>query len=497
MTTAVRGGLLLEPGHLSRSEDLLLGDGIIEEVGRHVSGGDRDLDASGCIVIAGLVDAHTHSGQVLAPRLWDDVWLEEWMLLASYLGGPVTPEDAYIAAAVTAGEILASGGVALLDHAPRLGSDAAPEAVEAVASAYIDIGIRASLAPLFSDLYLWDRLPEELKPDAQLTSTLPPPVSAKVILAQARDALLAWNGRHERIRCLLGPTGAERCSDELLNGIAGLAAEYATGIHTHLLESPLQRLTSSEKQTERLAAGGLLGPGSSVAHGVWLDDSEIAMLARTRTTVVHCPVSNLRIGSGIAPLRRLRSAGVSVALGGDGGLVDPSFDLFALMQTAAVVHRSAEPPTEWPTAEDVLEFCQRGGARALGLATHGRLVPGGRADLVVLAGEGFSGKPEQAFNELVHGPSRARVQAVVVAGHVVVENGQPTIPGWEELRRRAAAVRERHADDALEAMERAAPLRESLREIRETAQRLVRREPTMTARHEVLDYSGASGGSGE
>lgn len=479
-TTAVRGGLLVEPGRPPRREDVLLARGAIEDVGRRVAAADLEVDASGCVVLAGLVDAHTHSTQLLLPRLCDDVWFEEWMLVASYLAAPVTPEEVYVAAAVTAGELLASGGVALLDHGPRLGSETSAEAVEATVAAYVDVGVRASVAPLFADLYLWERLPPELQPPAELTAELPPQAPAEILLAQAAEAVSTWGGRHERIGCLLGPTGLERCSDGLLAGVAALAAELGVGIHTHLLDSPLQRLTFAETQTARLAAAGLLGPSSSAAHGVWLDDSEIALLAETGTTVVHCPVSNLRIGDGIAPLRRLRDAGVDVAVGVDGGNVDPSIDLFGVLRTAALVQRTAAPPEEWPTAEEVLGLCQHGGARALGLGPA-TIAAGARADLVLLDAERLSTRSEQVFDEVVYGAGRAAVRTVVVDGRVVFEDGRPTLPGWQELRRRAAAARDARVDAALAAAERTEPFRAALREARAAAQRLVEADVAATA----------------
>lgn len=454
---ALRGGDIVSTGGRLRRADLLLDSGRILDIAPRVGPAATEIDASGCVAIAGLIDAHTHSGQILAPRILENVGLEQWMLLAVYLAEPLTPDESYLAAAVTAGELMTSGAVGLLDHAPSLGWDRSPDAVEAVMSAYLDLGIRATVAPLFADRYLWDSWAEELRPDPRSLAGLPlfDPPPAGVVLGQARGFLESWNGRHPRIRCLLGPSAPERCTLELLDGVGALAREHSVGAHLHLLESRAQRLSFPvESPVELLERLGLLGPMSSVAHGVWLTSDEIALLARTGTTVVHNPVSNLRLGSGIAPLGALAAAAVPVGLGGDGGLLHEALDMFAVMKLAALLHKLDGPPGRWPTAAAVLELCQAGGARAMGLSP-GRLEPGHRADVVLLdAARLACAAEEEVVSGLVYGDAAQAVRTVIVDGRVVVEDGRPLLPGWETLRSKAARARvgritecrRRHAD---------------------------------------------------
>lgn len=441
---AIRGGTLISTDRPPRKADLLVEAGRIQDVAQRVRPATREIDASGCFIIAGLVDAHTHSGQILAPRIWESVGLEQWMLLAVYLADPLSPDEAYLAAAVTGGELMSTGAVGLLDHAPSLGFERSAETVEAVISAYLDLGLRATVAPLFADRYLWDPWPEELQPDprslAHLHMSGPPSVGA--VLRQAREFVERWKDRHTRIRCLLGPSAPERCTTDLLRGTAALAREYGVGVHVHLLEARTQRLsTLGESPVGLLDRLGLLGPASSVAHGVWLSRAEIELLARAGTTVVHNPVSNLRLGSGIAPLGALRAAAVPVALGGDGGLLDERLDMFAVVRLAALLHTLDDPPSRWPTAGAVLELCQAGGARVMGLSP-GRLEPGHRADIVLLDAVRMACASEQeALNGLVFGDAGRAVRTVIVDGRVVVEDGHPILPGWEQLRSKAARVR--------------------------------------------------------
>lgn len=462
---AIRGGTLISADRLPRRADVLVEGGTIQDVARHVRSVAKEIDADGCFVIAGLIDAHTHSGQVLAPRIWENVGLEQWMLLAVYLAHPLTPDEAYVAAAVTGGELMTAGAVGLLDHAPSLGGESGAETVEAVISAYVDLGIRATVAPLFSDRYLWDALPEELRPDPGSLAPLPlfSPPSADAVLSQARGFLERWKDRYPRIRCLLGPSAPERCTVDLLRGAAALAREHGVGVHVHLLEARTQRLSALEESPVALLNRlGLLGPASSVAHGVWLKSDEIELLARTGTTVVHNPVSNLRLGSGIAPLGALRAAGVPVGLGGDGGLLNESLDMFAVMKLAALLHTLDGPPARWPTAGAVLELCQAGGARAMGLSPGG-LEPGQRADVVLLDSARMAcGSEEEALNGLVYGDAARAVRTVIVEGRVVVEDGRPTLPGWEELRSRAARTRAGRVAECRRRQADALPLLEEL-----------------------------------
>lgn len=440
----IRGGTLVSADRPPRRADVLVEGGEIQDVARRVRQGAKEIDASGCFVVAGLIDAHTHSGQILAPRIWESVGLEQWMLLAVYLAQPLTPDDAYLAAAVTGGELMTAGAVGLLDHAPSLGWESGAETVEAVISAYVDLGIRATVAPLFSNRYLWESWPEELRPDPRSLAPLPlfGHPSTDAVLGQARRFLQRWKGRHPRIGCLLGPSAVERCTLDLLHRTAALASEHGVGVHVHLLETRTQRLSAlDESPVALLDRLGLLGPATSVAHGVWLTRDEIEVLARTGTTVVHNPVSNLRLGSGIAPLGALAAAGVPVGLGGDGGLLDESLDMFAVTKLAALLQKLDGTPSQWLRAAAVFELCQAGGARAMGLAP-GLLEPGCRADIVLLDTARMSCASEQeALNGLVYGNAGHAVHTVIVDGRVVVESGKPILPGWEQLRAKAARVR--------------------------------------------------------
>lgn len=446
----VRGGTLVRPDRPLEVADIAIEDGRIRDVGRNLVSGDREVDAGGGFVMAGLVDAHTHSGHALAPTLGDNMPQEEWMVENVYRVPPLDGEEAYAAALLTAGRLAAAGAVALLDHAPPLGADNWSETIEAIMAAYADAGLRATVAPVIADRYLWEGLERGESNglgEALADQPFPPLPGHQVLLDRARVFLESWRGRDERISVLLGPSAPERLTGELLSGLASLGRELGVGFHLHLFESRLQRAVGGADTTvDLLQRLDVLGPGSSLAHCVWLTEDEIATIASSGTTVVHNPISNLRTGTGLAPLRAFRRAGVHVALGSDGAVANEGLDMFQAMKFAALGQKLAGSLDDAPSAALVLDACQNAGARACGLERCA-LDRGDRADLVVLSGEDLAGgEHAQLLNELVYGASGREVVTVLVGGRVVVEDGVPTAPGWSETRRWAL---ERRAERAV------------------------------------------------
>jgi cytosine/adenosine deaminase-related metal-dependent hydrolase len=445
----VRGGTLVRPDRPLEVADLAIEDGRIRDVGRNLPAGAREVDARGSFVVAGLVDAHTHSGHALAPTLGDNMALEEWMLENVYLVPPLDGEEAYAAALLTAGRLAAAGTVALLDHGPPLGADNWSETIEATMSAYADAGVRATVAPVIADRYLWESLSGDASDgvrEAVAEQPFPPLHEHQTLVDRARAFLDRWHGRDANISVLLGPSAPERLSDQLLSGLASLGRERGVGFHLHLFESALQRAArGAAGAVDRLRRLGVLGPGSSVAHCVWVTQEEIAAIASSGTTVVHNPISNLRTGTGLAPLRALRGSGASLALGSDGAVVNEGLDMFSAMKVAALVHKLSGSLDDAPSAAFVLEACQHGGARACGLGRC-TLDRGDRADIVVVDGQNLAGREHaQLLNELVYGASGREVVTVLVGGRTVVENGVPTAPGWSETQRWALKRRAERA----------------------------------------------------
>jgi 5-methylthioadenosine/S-adenosylhomocysteine deaminase len=218
-------------------------------------------------------------------------------------------------------------------------------------------------------------------------------------------------------------------------------------VHTHAAEHPDEiaavRTRFGRDYVLVLHEQGLLGDRSSLAHCVHTTTRERELLAATRTSVLHCPSTNLKLGSGIAPLVDYRRRGITIALGADGAPCNNRLSMLTEMRQAALLQALAAGPGCWPAAQ-TLAAATRGGAAALGLAhALGQLVPGKRADLVLFdlqdprLGVVDAQRPASA---LVYAASERHVDAVLLGGEVVVENGQVRGCDWQELQQAAASA---------------------------------------------------------
>lgn len=425
--TLIRGGHVFDTERPFEVADLLIQDGEIARVGPGIeASGAEVIDASGRIVIPGLINAHTHSNQSIEKGLCDALPLDAWMVVASYGGAGATlgPEDLYLSTMVGALEMLETGTTSVLD-CPRCDQRWFDEGMDRIMSAYEDVGMRASVAAQYSDLDFFGSLPlgiiGEERPDKR-TAAVPE------LLGRIEPYLERWTGRHPRLRPMLGPSSLPRCSVELFEASIALAERRGVPLHTHLLSAksqvPVARERYGGSTVEFLRRIGGLEEWTSFAHAIWLDDREIETLAASGTTVVHNPVSNLKLGAGIAPVPALLAAGVGVGLGTDGASSNDSQNMFETLKTAAIVQRPAVTRERWPTAMQTLRMCWEGGARALQQRV-GRLAPGYRADVVLLrTGELRIAPKDQVANQLVYAELGRSVETVLVEGRVLVREGR-------------------------------------------------------------------------
>ena len=425
----VRGGHVFDLDLPFETRDVLVEDGAITKVAPGLDPrGAHVVDATGMIVMPGLINAHTHSNQSIEKGLCDALPLDAWMVVASYGGAGATlrPEDLYLSTMVGALEMLTTGTTSVLD-CPRSPQQWFDEGMDQIMSAYVDVGMRANVAAQYSDLDFFDSLPmaliNEERPRAR-TGTVPE------LLARVEPFLERWQGRHPRLQPMLGPSSLPRCSVELFKASLDLAARRGVGLHTHLLSAksqvPVAGARYGGSTVDFLREIGGLRKSTSFAHAIWLDDREIDLLAASESGVVHNPVSNLKLGAGVAPVPAMLRAGVSVALGTDGASSNDSQNMFETLKAAALVQRPIVPQDRWPTAMDSLRMCWDGGARTLSKKI-GRLDPGFRADIVLLrTGDLRLAPKQQIANQLVYAELGRSVDTVLVDGDVVVRGGRVT-----------------------------------------------------------------------
>jgi cytosine/adenosine deaminase-related metal-dependent hydrolase len=325
------------------------------------------------------------------------------------------------------------------------------EQLGAVFRAYGDVGMRANVSghvinrPFFETIpYLEESLPEHLKRRFLAT----PPITLADYMAFCREAVARFHDTADgRLRYVVAPSGPQRCTEELLGTVAEFSRASGVPFHIHILETRVQRVTGSRlygrSLIQLMADLDALHERTSIAHAIWIDEADIELIASRGASVAHNPVCNLRIGSGVAPLRSLLNAGVNVALGTDGISSNDSCRLFDVMKAAGLVHTlSTDDYDEWPTAAEILRAATRGGARALGLDHEiGSIEAGKKADLVALDLCTSAFVPANDLpNQLVYAENGSSVRLVMVDGEVVVEDGACTKIDEAAVLREARAV---------------------------------------------------------
>jgi 5-methylthioadenosine/S-adenosylhomocysteine deaminase len=256
-----------------------------------------------------------------------------------------------------------------------------------------------------------------------------------------------WDGKaNGRLRAALAPRFAVSCTRELLEAVASLSASQGILVHTHASENRdevdvVRRISGGLTNLEYLADTGLTTSHLCAAHCVWVTDAEQALLAERNVKVLHCPSSNLKLGSGLAPVPEMRARGISVSLGADGAACNNRLDMFDEMRLAATIQAVRRRPGAL-TARDALWMATREGARALGVETElGSIAPGKRADLILVERDRPHLAPDpDPFSTLVYAARGSDVRLTMVDGQILVRDGRLTQADGAEISARAATA---------------------------------------------------------
>jgi cytosine/adenosine deaminase-related metal-dependent hydrolase len=265
--------------------------------------------------------------------------------------------------------------------------------------------------------------------------------STTATLELMAEVVSRFHRPEEGISILVAPTGIQLCSDALFEGCAELSDRHNLCRHAHLLETKAQQKLAQEKYgcsaVEHLKQIGYLSDRTSLAHCVWLNDAEISILAETQSTVVHNPLSNLRLGSGIAPILKYIQAGVNVAFGCDGASSNDSQDLLEAIKIGSILHNITDfDYRHWITPRQSVEMASLGGAKGLNVSEKlGSLTVGKKADLVLYDLTNLSLLPRtDPIGLLILGRPTQVVDSVWVNGKQIVTNGQVTTIDVNNLR---------------------------------------------------------------
>jgi cytosine/adenosine deaminase-related metal-dependent hydrolase len=276
---------------------------------------------------------------------------------------------------------------------------------------------------------LLESLPSDLRQHVAAVQIAP----AEEMVRLTRQAIRRWHAKSNgRLSVAAAPVIAGECSDKLLQSFTTLANEHACGVHTHLAETKTQAVSSltrfGQSLVDRLHRLNVLRPNLVAAHAIWITPEEITKLADHGVMVAHNPASNLKIGSGIAPVRELMDAGVIIGLGTDGSMASDNQNMFEAMRFAALVSkvRFAYEPERWLSAKQVLAMATKNGASLLGMPGKlGTLDIGAKADIVLLRAESNFLRPTiDMINQLVYAETGADIADVFVGGELVVSDGQ-------------------------------------------------------------------------
>jgi cytosine/adenosine deaminase-related metal-dependent hydrolase len=269
---------------------------------------------------------------------------------------------------------------------------------------------------------------------------------ASEVLALYRRVATEWSDPSGRVGLMVSPSAAQRCTPELLRSLAELGREFDLPFHVHVQESAAQyrsapAMFGGRSAVAYLADLGCLGPRTTIAHAVWIDDRDLDRLAELGTTIAHNPVSNLRLGAGVARARAFLDAGVSVSLGTDGLTCNDSLDMLEVAKTALLVGSIAEAdPGRWLAPSEVLGMATHAGGRANFGDDVGTLTVGAKADLALLDPDSFAFlPPNDALPQLINSARGRDVLHVFIDGRLVVDGGTPCLV---DVTRAAASVRE-------------------------------------------------------
>jgi len=429
MSILIKNGIIVT---MNANRDVIKGDILIKKNKIKKIGTVNDenvehiINASGRLVIPGMIQSHIHLCQVLFRGMADDLELLDWLKQRIWpLEGSHDDESIYYSALLGCGELLRGGTTSIIDMASVHHTEGIFEAVKQAGIRYLGgkclmdkgMGVPGSLLD---------------SPDNAIQESL--------------ELYHKWNNKENgRIRYALCPRFAISCSNKLLLQTRDLAKEYNIPVHTHASENR-DEITLVEKEYGMpnvlyLNSLGLCNKNLILAHCIHINNEEMKILAESQTNIIHCPSANLKLASGIAQIPQLMDIGANISLGADGAPCNNNLNIFMEMRLAALIHKPFNGPTSMP-AEKVFELATLGGAKAMGLEDEiGSLEVGKKADIVLVDLGNWHTQPESAasvYTHLVYQAQASDVYATIVDGQIVMLNDNVLSINAKEVKEKAA-----------------------------------------------------------
>ncbi|WP_457549043.1 amidohydrolase [Archaeoglobus sp.] len=395
----IKNGLCFVNGEFVQANVGLEGS-LIAYVGRDNIRGDLEIDAREKIVIPGLFNAHTHLAMTLFRGYAEDLPLKDWLEKKIWkVEKLLEPKDVYWGSFLGILEMLKSGTTAFSDLYIYM---------DEVAKAVGECGIRAVLSYGMADRGNKEKAELELK--------------------IGKEFVKNWdNAFNGRIRAVFGPHAPYTCTPEFLKEIKNVARELNTYVHIHVAETKweVEHVKSIYGKTpvRLLDEIGFLDEKTVIAHAIWLDDEEMKILKDRNVSVVHCPISNLKLASGIARVRDMHDLGINVCLGTDGASSNNTYNLFEEIKMTSLLQKVITGRADALKAKDVLKMATENGYRAYGIK-GGRLEKGYLADIVLIDRKRHNYCPmHNPLHSLVYASYGCEVTHVIIDGELIVEDG--------------------------------------------------------------------------
>ena len=421
--------LLTPDAPVKRGVDIEIENGAISNISSRGHSNGRVLDCDGKYVIPGFVNAHAHCYQNLMRGLGADMQFRDWLTKAKYVVCEIANEsDVYISTLIAHLEMMKSGITTVIDNFDFHNDSGG---LHAISDACGESGIRTAVARGMrvrtSIASEWD-VPAFVIPNNEERE-----------LRLTEDAIRTFDATlNGRLRVFISPTALYYSSTELLLGAKTLSEKYHTCIHMHVGEGRDSQSASlklfGKREVELLDELGILNSRFQAVHATNLTEREIEMLAERNCTVVHNPVSNMYLATGICPLVELLKADVKIALGTDGAGSNDSYNFFETMKITSLLQKSASGNPAAISARRIFDMATLGGAGTLADERIGQVKPGYRADLVVLDLKKPSSLPDyRPVHNLIYACNPSNVVHVIVDGVPTILDGKHARLNEDEL----------------------------------------------------------------
>ena len=452
----IRGGLVLDAetvGGIAEALDILIVGDAIAELAPRGEAFHRRLDpawicetieARDRLIVPGFVNAHYHSYDVLAKGLLEDMPFDVWALHSqpAYYGRR-SKEELRMRVLLGAIESLRNGVTTVQDMNTLVPQD--EETLDVILSAYEEVGIRVVFSIALRDIGALDIAPflPEDTPEGVRKYIAGADRDPKADLEFVERQIRRRGDLPDRIRWGLSPSGPQRCSRQLLEGVADLGRRHALPIFTHVYETRAQVAKARAlygaqggSMIKWLDELGLLGPKTTLAHCVWLSQREMPLLKERGVSIAHNPISNMKLKSGVAPMRAILCEGINVSLGCDNSSCGDCQNMFQAMKGLCLLAAVSDAQPTGVLAAEAFRAATLGGARALDLGQKiGAVRPGMKADLAILDLTDPAYMPlNNPVRQMVYSESGRGVETAIVDGRVVMRNRRMTTVDEDAIR---------------------------------------------------------------